>query len=64
MNSVETALNIVNLINAATPGVAQLILLIRNSDNTVSIGTILDQADAQFDANIKQIEEWMKSRKV
>ena len=63
MSNIDTALNIVNLINASVPGVAQLILLIRNSDGTVSIGAILDQADAQFDANIKQIEEWMKAKK-
>ncbi len=56
-----TALALANLINAITPGIAQLILLIRNKDNTISIVTYLDQADAQFDENLKQAQDWFKS---
>jgi len=51
----NTALAIVNLLNDATPGIANLILLIKNQDGTISVGAILDQADAAFDANLKQI---------
>ena len=54
-----TALLIVQLLNAAVPGIAQLILLIRNKDGTISVGTLLDQADAQFDANVKQAADWI-----
>jgi hypothetical protein len=57
----ETALSILNLLNAATPGIAQLILLIKNTDGTVSVGVLLDQADSQFDANIKQASDWFKA---
>jgi hypothetical protein len=56
-----TALMIVNLLNAAAPGIAQLILLIRHKDGTISVGAMLDEADAQFDANIKQAGEWLKN---
>jgi hypothetical protein len=58
-----TALMIVNLLNAATPGIAQLILLIRNKDGTISVGALLDQADAQFDKNIAQASEWLAAHK-
>ena len=51
----NTALAIVNLLNDATPGIANLILLIKNQDGTISVGAILDQADSAFDANLKQI---------
>ena len=54
-------LQIINLLNAAEPGIASLIMMIRNSDGTISIGALLDQADAQFDANIKQIADWQKA---
>lgn len=56
-----TALAIVNLLNAAAPGIAQLVLLIRNQDGTISVGALLDQADAQFDKNVQQVADWYKS---
>jgi hypothetical protein len=56
---VDTALLIVQLLNAATPGIAQLIMLIRNTNGMISVVTLLDQADAQFDANIKQAQTWL-----
>jgi hypothetical protein len=57
----ELALALVSLLNAAAPGIASLILLIRRKDGTISVVSMLDEADAQFDANIKQASEWLKS---
>jgi hypothetical protein len=55
----EFALAIVSLINAATPGIASLIMLIKRNDGSVSVITLLDEADSQFDANIKQASDWL-----
>jgi hypothetical protein len=55
------ALAIVNLLNVAAPGIADLILLIRNKDGTITIGALLDQSDAQFDTNIQQAADWFKT---
>ena len=57
----ETALAIVNLFNAASPGIASLILLIRNRDGSITVAQMLDQADSMFDANIKEASEWFKT---
>jgi hypothetical protein len=54
----NTALAIVQLLNAAAPGVAEIILLIKKQDGTISVGVLLDEADAQFDANMQQIKDW------
>jgi hypothetical protein len=43
------------------PGVAQLILLIRRDDGSITVAALLDEADAQFDANLKQAGEWLKA---
>jgi hypothetical protein len=55
------ALAIVQLLNEAVPGIAQLVILIRNQDGTITVGALLDQADTQYDDNLKQIADWMKS---
>lgn len=57
----ETALQIVNLLNAATPGIANLIILIRRKDGSVTVAAMLDEADASFDANIAKAKEWLAS---
>jgi hypothetical protein len=57
----KLALSIVDLLNAAVPDIAQLILLIRNQDGTVTVGALLDSADAQFAANLQQAADWMKA---
>jgi len=57
----NTALAIVQLLNAVAPGVAELILLIRKQDGTISVGVLLDEADAQFDANMKQAADWLSA---
>ena len=53
----ETALAIVNLFNAASPGIASLILLIRNKDGSITVARMLDQADSTFDVNIKEASD-------
>lgn len=57
----ETALAIVNLFNAATPGIANLILLIKNKDGSITVARLLDQADSQFEANLKEASDWFKT---
>lgn len=57
----ETALAIVQLMNAATPGIAQLILLIKKKDGTVTVAAMLDEADAKFDSNIQQAKAWLEA---
>jgi hypothetical protein len=53
------ALQILQLLNAATPGIASLIAVFRKTDGTVTVINFLDQADATVDANMKQITDWM-----
>lgn len=55
------ALQILALLNAAEPGIAQLILLIKRKDGTISVATLLDEADAQFAANITQAADWLNA---
>lgn len=59
MNTVETALKIVDMFNATAPGVASLIMLIRRNDGTVSVVTMLDEADAKFGENITKAKDWL-----
>jgi hypothetical protein len=58
---VELALAIIALLNAATPGIASLILMVRKNDGTISVVSVLDEAAATFDENIKQAGEWLKA---
>jgi len=53
------ALALIQLLNAAAPGIAELVVMIRKSDGTLAIIPMLDEADAQFDANIKQAMDWL-----
>ena len=55
------ALQIISLLNAAEPGIASLIMLIRRKDGTIAVGTLLDEADAQFTANMDQAAAWLKA---
>lgn len=59
----DTAIAIVNLFNVATPGIASLITMIKKKDGTVSVVVMLDEADAQFAANIKQAQDWLANHK-
>jgi hypothetical protein len=57
----ELALAMVNLLNAAAPGIASLIMVIRRKDGSIAIGTMLDEADAQFAENLGQAAAWFKA---
>lgn len=57
----ETAIQLLNVFNAIAPGAAELILMIKRKDRTVSIVTLLDEADAQFQTNIERAQEWLKA---
>lgn len=57
----QTALAIVQLLNLAAPGIAQVILLIKRKDGTLAVMPLLDEAESQFDANIKQAADWLKA---
>ncbi len=57
----QFALALISLLNAAEPGIASLILLIKRKDGTISVATLLDEGDAAFDANIKQAADWLKA---
>jgi hypothetical protein len=56
----ELALAIVTLLNAASPGIAQLLMIIKRKDGTISVAALLDEADTKFDANISQATAWLK----
>jgi hypothetical protein len=57
----ELALGIATLLNTAAPGIASLIMLIKRKDGTISVVAMCDEADGQFDANIKQAADWLKA---
>jgi hypothetical protein len=57
----DKAIQIVNLLNAAIPGIASAIQMIKNQDGTVSLTVTFDQADQQFDANLQQVTDWFKA---
>jgi hypothetical protein len=60
--AIGTALTLVDLFNTLAPGVANLIILFRRKDGAgVTVVSLLDEADAQFDANMKQASDWLKS---
>ena len=49
---------ILQLISAAVPTVANLILMIKNSDGSTSVIVTLNAADAQLTTNQQQIQAW------
>lgn len=61
MGGIALALGIVQVLNAASPGIAELILLIRKKDGTISVAALLDEADSKFDANIQAATDWLKA---
>ena len=50
---------ILALINAAIPTVASLIVAIKGTGGTDSIGVLLDSADANFDKTITDTTAWL-----
>jgi hypothetical protein len=57
----ELALALIQLLNAASPGIASLIMLIKKTDGTIAVATLLDEADSKFSDNIKQASDWLKA---
>ena len=57
----DKAVLIINLLNAAVPGIASMIHIVKNQDGTVSLTITLDQADQRFDANLQQVADWFKA---
>jgi len=57
------AIAVVELLNAAAPGIASLIVLIRHKDNSLSVLQVLDEADAKFSANLKEATDWLAAHK-
>ena len=57
----ETALALLTLFNAASPGIASLILLIKRDDGKISVVALLDEADAKFSDNISKAKKWLES---
>jgi hypothetical protein len=62
MGAINIAMAIIQLINAAQPGIAQIILRLKKSDGT-TVDIPLDEAFQQiadkFEANSKQIDDWL-----
>ncbi|MDZ4242175.1 MAG: hypothetical protein U1D99_05050 [Candidatus Omnitrophota bacterium] len=59
----DTAIKVVNLINAAAPGVASLIVLLRRKDGKISVMTFLDEAEDGFDENINRAKDFLQREK-
>lgn len=55
----DKAIEIVNILNAAKPGIASLVALIRREDGTITVAALLDEADQNFKANILQAQEFL-----
>lgn len=54
-------LELLNLLNATTPGVATLVLMIRGKDGNVTLVGLLDEADQKFGENLQQAKDWLAS---
>lgn len=54
-------LALLQILNAAAPNIANVIVAIKHTDGSLSATVILDQADANFDANQKQVNDWLTS---
>ena len=54
--------SILTLINLVLPTVTNLIVAIKHRDGTQSAVVYLDEADTQFAANQKVIQDWLASK--
>jgi hypothetical protein len=59
----DKAIEIVNLLNSATPGIASLVMMIRRNDGTITVAALLDEADKNFQTNIQQAKDWLAQNK-
>lgn len=55
------AMTLLSLFNAAEPGIATILMLIRRTDGTVVIVPFLDEASATFSGNLAQAADWFKA---
>ena len=55
------ALGIVSLLNAAAPGIAQVVLMIKGKDGTIAVMPLLDEADARFDQNLREAMDYLQT---
>ena len=55
------ALLIAQILNAAAPSIAEIILLVKKEDGTIAILPLLDQADEKFKANLDQAAKWLEA---
>lgn len=54
--------NILALLNVLLPAGAQVLTMILHKDGTTTAVVYLDEADAAFAANQKQIQDWFASK--
>ena len=54
------ALVIAQILSENVPEIIELVILLKKKDGTIAIIPILDEADEQFEANIKKIKEWRR----
>jgi len=57
---IQTALDILNLANAAIPGILKLINLIQSAEGSMTVAQLREQAGAVFAFNHDQIAEWKR----
>jgi hypothetical protein len=63
-HKLQTALAIIQLLNAATPGIANLVLLIKNNaSNTISVVALLNDASTTYAEDMKQAQAWLAAQK-
>ena len=55
---------ILSLLDTAIPAIGSLVVMIRGTNGTTSAVVYLDQADAQFAANLKQVSDWLAAHPV
>lgn len=55
----NTALLIAQLLNQAAPGVAEIVMMVRKKDGTLTIMPLLDEASDTFAANLESAKAWL-----
>jgi len=58
----DLALQIATLLNTAAPGIANLLVLVKRADGSVTVVSVLDEADATFQADLDQAKAWFASK--
>lgn len=58
----DLALAIATLLNTAAPGVAQVVMMIKETNGTITIMPLLDEANTNFNADITKGHAWLAAR--